>query len=165
MLFTFNFITLNYKSQRTLDTYFTPKIKFESGKEISKRLQNVLNGLGNSTFGKSSTSSNLKRHSSLDKDFNDVSSGPSETIKQNQIESSVYCKAEIPQRRKKTAQHTARKKYSLTVSRNEKVQAKKVENMRKAAAERLKPIPPLIKVKDINSFIQRRLGRSGTSKK
>ncbi|XP_065643894.1 DNA excision repair protein ERCC-5 isoform X3 [Hydra vulgaris] len=133
------------KLQRTIDTYFTPKIKFGSGKEASKRLQNVLNDLSRSTG------------------FNEdlLKPGPSETNDSYQIDSSGYCKAEIPKRKKRSA---SRKKLPSTVSSNHSVQLKKEAIKINPNAHLLKSIPPLVKVKDINAVIRRRFGKSASKK-
>nr|XP_047130927.1 DNA excision repair protein ERCC-5 homolog isoform X2 [Hydra vulgaris] len=133
------------KLQRTIDTYFMPKIKFGSGKEASKRLQNVLNDLSRST--------------GCNEDL--LKPGPSETNDSYQIDSSGYCKAEIPKRKKRTA---SRKKLPSTVSSNHSVQLKKEAMKINPNAHRIKSIPPLVKVKDINAVIRRRFGKSASKK-
>lgn len=48
-------------------------------------------------------------------------------------------------------------KAKITVSSNEKVQAKKVENLIKAAAESLKPASPFIKMQHVNNIVRNKM--------
>lgn len=46
---------------------------------------------------------------------------------------------------------------SCTISSNEKVQAKKVENLLKAAATSLKPVTPYVQMKNVNNIVRKRM--------
>ena len=61
----------------------------------------------------------------------------------------------------KTQKPSSNRETRITVSRNEKVQAKKVENLIKAAAESLKPPPPFIKMQNVNSMVRDRMFGKG----
>lgn len=141
------------EKQKTLDKFFVPLLA--QNDVISKRLRNVLdvmngpNKKDDETSAESSKKSKQKRKAMESDATTSTSTFP--YFDNDFVEVSKRGRAKITN-------------CTMTVSSNEKVQAKKEENLLKAAAERLKPLPPFVRVNKINKAISKRMQGRGKRK-
>ncbi|XP_057301227.1 DNA excision repair protein ERCC-5 homolog isoform X2 [Hydractinia symbiolongicarpus] len=143
----------NKEKQKTLDKFFVPVLA--QNDVISKRLRNVLDVMnGPNKKNDVSSAESSKKTKQKRKAMESEATASTST--------SPYFDNDFVEVSKRGRVKTT--KCTMTVSSNEKVQAKKEENLLKAAAERLKPLPPFVRVNKINKAISKRLQGRGKRK-
>jgi len=174
---------INSKTKRTntLDKYFAPKLKAADKEVTSKRLKKVLDQMGNpkssylikkeeeELFNDSfelsdSNTQNIPSTININKQ---TSSRSYNNRKYNPSDLIVTSRDAQARERKLSTEKKAGASSNVTinnVSQNPHVQAKKVENLMKAAINNMKAPSPFVRSTMMNDAIQRRLNRRGRGK-